>query len=209
MLYEFKEADAYAFARHVGIRAKQRGHNLHFQTCPYCRSAKDKDTFAIDLETGQFKCLRASCGVSGNMIQLSRDFDFSLGYAVDEYYRPKKRYKRLPTPKEPIIPKDKAVLYLESRAISAEVAKKYEITVHARHVNTLVFPFFDEKGILQMIKYRDTEYFSGKKFIDKDGKERKSPKEWIEENCRPILFGMKQCNDKFDRIVMTEGNWTV
>ena len=71
------------------------------------------------------------------------------------------------------------------------------------------FPFFDEKGILQMIKYRDTEYFSGKKFIDKDGKERKSPKEWIEENCRPILFGMKQCNDKFDRIVMTEGQLTV
>ena len=205
MLYEFKEADAYAFARHVGIRAKQRGHNLHFQTCPYCRSAKDKDTFAIDLETGQFKCLRASCGVSGNMIQLSRDFDFSLGYTVDEYYRPKKKYKRLPTPKEPIVPKDKAVAYLESRGISAEVAKQYEITVHARHENTLVFPFFDEKGILQTIKYRDTEHFPGKKFTDKDGKERKSPKEWIEEDCRPILFGMKQCNDKFDRLVVTEG----
>lgn len=205
MLYEFKEADAYAFARHVGIRAKQRGHNLHFQTCPYCRSAKDKDTFAIDLETGQFKCLRASCGVSGNMIQLSRDFDFSLGYTVDEYYRPKKRYKRLTTPKEPIIPKDKAVAYLESRGISAEVAKRYEITVHARHENTLVFPFFDEKGMLQTIKYRDTEYFSGKKFTDKNGKERKSPKEWIEEDCRPILFGMKQCNDKFDCLVVTEG----
>lgn len=205
MLYEFKEADAYAFARHVGIRAKQRGHNLHFQTCPYCRSTKDKDTFAIDLDTGQFKCLRASCGVSGNMIQLSRDFDFSLGYAVDEYYRPKKKYKRLPTPKEPIVPKDKAVAYLESRGISAEVAKKYEITVHARHENTLVFPFFDEKGILQTIKYRDTKYFPGRKFTDKDGKERKSPKEWIEEDCRPILFGMKQCNDKFDRLVATEG----
>lgn len=205
MLYEFKEADAYAFARHVGIRAKQRGHNLHFQTCPYCRSAKDKDTFAIDLETGQFKCLRASCGVSGNMIQLSRDFDFSLGYTVDEYYRPKKKYKRLPTPKEPIVPKDKAVAYLESRGISPEIAKRYEITVHAKHENTLVFPFFDEKGILQSIKYRDTEHFPGKKFTDKDGKERKSPKEWIEEDCRPILFGMKQCNDKFDRLVVTEG----
>lgn len=205
MLYEFKEADAYAFARHVGIRAKQRGHNLHFQTCPYCRSTKDKDTFAIDLETGQFKCLRASCGVSGNMIQLSRDFDFSLGYTVDEYYRPKKKYKRLPTPKEPIVPRDKAVAYLESRGISAEVAKRYEITVHAKHENTLVFPFFDEKGILQTIKYRDTEHFPGKKFTDKDGKERKSPKEWIEEGCRPILFGMKQCNDKFDRLVVTEG----
>lgn len=205
MLYEFKEADAYAFARHVGIQARQRGHNLHFHTCPYCRSTKDKDTFAIDLETGQFKCLRASCGVSGNMIQLSRDFDFSLGYTVDEYYRPKKKYKRLPTPKEPIVPKDKAIAYLESRGISAEVAKRYEITVHARHENTLVFPFFDEKGILQTIKYRDTEHFPGKKFTDKDGKERKSPKEWIEEDCRPILFGMKQCNDKFDRLVATEG----
>ena len=205
MLYEFKEADAYAFARHIGIRAKQRGHNLHFQTCPYCRSVKDKETFAIDLETGQFKCLRASCGVSGNMIQLSRDFDFSLGYVVDEYYRPKKRYRRLPTPKEPIIPKDKAVAYLESRGISAEVAKRYEITVHARHENTLVFPFFDEKGILQTIKYRDTEHFPGKKFTDRNGKERKSPKEWIEEDCRSILFGMKQCNDKFDRLVVTEG----
>lgn len=205
MLYEFKEADAYSFARHVGIQARQRGHNLHFKTCPYCRSTKDKDTFAIDLETGQFKCLRASCGVSGNMIQLSRDFDFSLGYAADEYYRPKKRYKRLPTPKVPIVPKDKAIAYLESRGISAEVAKRYEITVHAKHENTLVFPFFDEKGILQTIKYRDTEYFPGKKFTDKDGKERKSPKEWIEEGCRPILFGMKQCNDKFDRLVVTEG----
>lgn len=205
MLYEFKEADAYAFARHVGIQARQRGHNLHFHTCPYCRSTKDKDTFAIDLETGQFKCLRASCGVSGNMIQLSRDFDFSLGYTVDEYYRPKKKYKRLPTPKEPIVPKDKAIAYLESRGISAEIAKRYEITVHARHENTLVFPFFDEKGILQTIKYRDTEHFPGKKFTDKDGKERKSPKEWIEEDCRPILFGMKQCNDKFDRLVATEG----
>lgn len=205
MLYEFKAADAYAFARHVGIRSKQRGHNLHFQTCPYCRSTKDKETFAIDLETGQFKCLRASCGVSGNMIQLSRDFDFSLGYAVDEYYRPKKRYKRLPTPKEPIIPKDKAVAYLESRGISAEVAKQYEITVHVRHENTLVFPFFDQNGILQTIKYRDTEHFHGKKFTDKDGKERKSPKEWIEEDCKPILFGMKQCNEKFDRLVVTEG----
>lgn len=205
MLYEFKEADAFAFARHIGIRAKQRGHNLHFQTCPYCRSVKDKETFAIDLETGQFKCLRASCGVSGNMIQLSRDFDFSLGYVVDEYYRPKKRYRRLPTPKEPIIPKDKAVAYLESRGISEEVAKRYEITVHARHENTLVFPFFDEKGILQTIKYRDTEHFPGKKFTDRNGKERKSPKEWIEEDCKPILFGMKQCNDKFDRLVVTEG----
>lgn len=205
MFYDFKEADAYAFARHVGIQARQRGHNLHFQTCPYCRSAKDKDTFAVDLETGQFKCLRASCGVSGNMIQLSRDFDFSLGYVIDEYYRPKKKYKRLTTPKELIVPRDKAIEYLESRGISAEVAKQYEITVHAKYKNTLVFPFFDEKGVLQTIKYRDTEYFPGKKYMDKGGKEQKSPKEWIEENCKPILFGMKQCNDKFDRLIVTEG----
>lgn len=205
MYYEFKEQDAYAFARHVGIRARQRGHNLHFTTCPYCRSTKDKETFAIDLETGKFKCLRASCGVSGNMIQLSRDFDFSLGEMNDEYYRPKKRYKRLPTPKEAIIPKDGAIAYLESRNISAEIARKYEITVHAKNENTLVFPFFDDKGQLQTIKYRDMKHFLGKTYVNKDGEVKKSPKEWIEENCKPILFGMKQCNDKFDRLIVTEG----
>ena len=30
-------------------------------------------------------------------------------------------------------------------------------------------------------------------------------KEWCERDCKPILFGMKQCDDAFKQLVITEG----
>lgn len=197
-MYEFKEQDAWDFARYQGIEVKQSGDELHFKTCPYCKPRATKGntrTFSINLRTGQFKCLRASCGVTGNMIQLSRDFDFSLGTETDEYYRPRKKYRSLKTPERPIIPKDPAVKYLESRGISEAVAQQYEITVQKEHDNILVFPFYDERKRLQFVKYRKTDF----------NQERDKNKEWCEKECKPILFGMKQCNDKFDRLIVTEG----
>lgn len=197
-MYEFKEQDAWDFAHQQRIEVKQAGDELHFKTCPYCRPRATKGntrTFSINLRTGQFKCLRESCGVTGNMIQLSRDFDFSLGTETDEYYRPKKQYRKLKTPKKPIVPKEPAVKYLESRGISAEVARRYEITTQNDHDNVLVFPFYDDRKILQFVKYRKTDF----------NPERDKNKEWCEKDCRPILFGMKQCNDKFDRLIFTEG----
>lgn len=197
-MYEFKENDAFEFARHVGIEVKPQSGELFFKTCPYCKPRATKGnirTFSINLTTGQFKCLRASCGVSGNMVTLSRDFDFSLGNETDEYYRPKKQYRKLKTPKEPIIPKEPAIQYLESRGISEKTARKYEITTQSKCDNILVFPFYDEQGILKFVKYRKTDF----------DKEKDNNKEWCEKSCKPILFGMMQCNDKFDCIVITEG----
>lgn len=197
-VYEFNPDDAYNFARHVGIEVKEHGGELFFKTCPYCKPRATRGnvrTFSINLKTGQFKCLRASCGISGNMVTLSKDFDFSLGNEVDEYYRPKKKYKRLKQPKEAIKPKPEAIQYLESRGISEEVAKKYEITVQTSHPNILVFPFYDEKGVLQFVKYRKTDF----------DKAKDANKEWCEASTKPILFGMKQCDDSFDTLVMVEG----
>lgn len=197
-VYEFNPDDAYNFARHVGIEVKEHGGELFFKTCPYCKPRATRGnvrTFSINLKTGQFKCLRASCGISGNMVTLSKDFDFSLGNEVDEYYRPKKRYKRLKQPKEAIKPKPEAIQYLESRGISEEVAEKYEITVQTSHPNILVFPFYDEKGVLQFVKYRKTDF----------DKAKDANKEWCEASTKPILFGMKQCDDSFDTLVLTEG----
>lgn len=199
MYYRFKREDAYEFARFIGARTKQSGDELKFRLCPYCKGRTEKgkldgDTFSINLRTGQFKCLRASCGVTGNMITLARDFDFSLGEQVMEYYRPRKQYRRLKTPDKPIIPKEPAIAYLESRKISAEVARKYEITTQKEHDNILVFPFYDGDGKMQFVKYRKTDF---NKEVDKN-------KEWCERECRPILFGMKQCKD-FTRLVITEG----
>lgn len=197
-VYEFNPDDAYNFARHVGIEVKEHGGELFFKTCPYCKPRATRGnvrTFSINLKTGQFKCLRASCGISGNMVTLSKDFDFSLGNEVDEYYRPKKRYKRLKQPKEAIKPKPEAIQYLESRGISEEVAKKYEITVQTSHPNILVFPFYDENGVLQFVKYRKTDF----------DKAKDANKEWCEASTKPILFGMKQCDDSFDTLTLTEG----
>lgn len=196
--YEFKEQDAYDFARHVGAEIKEHNRELFFKICPYCKPKATRDnvrSFSINLETGQFKCLRASCGVHGNMITLSKDFDFSLGNEIDEYYRPKRQFRKMKTPEKPIEPKPEAITYLTGRGISEEVIKKYQITVQTSSPNILVFPFFDENGKLQFVKYRKTDY----------DKERDNNKEWCEANTKPILFGMFQCNDKFDRLIMTEG----
>lgn len=195
--YEFKEQDAFNFAHHVHAETNVRNGELFFKVCPYCNPKPTRDnikTFSINLKTGQFKCLRASCGVSGNMIVLSKDFDFSLGNEIDEYYQPKKQYRKFKKIEKPIEPKPEAIQYLESRGISEAIAKEYEITVQTNKPNILVFPFYDEKGMLQFVKYRKTDY---DKVKDKN-------KEWCEANCKPILFGMKQCKD-FTSLTICEG----
>lgn len=198
-MYEFKERDAYDFAGHVGVNAFEHNGELFFKTCPYCKpDTRDRGnlkTFSINLATGQFKCLRASCGVSGNMVTLSKDFNFSLGNEADEYYRPRKQYRRLKAPKEPIKPKPEAITYLTGRGISEAVIEKYQLTVQTSNPNILVFPFFDESGKLQFVKYRKTDF----------DKSKDANKEWCEKDTMPILFGMMQCNDKFDQLIITEG----
>lgn len=196
MQYEFKEQDAWDFARHIGVQPKPRGDELHFLLCPYCRGGKshDKYTFSINLKTGQFKCMRDSCGITGNMVTLAKDFNFDLGGEFGEYLRPKKMYRKLKTPEKPIEPKPNAIAYMNSRGISEEICKKYELTVQTEYDNILVFPFYDPAGHLQFVKYRKTDF----------DKEKDKNKEWCEPNCKPILFGMKQCVD-FGTLVVTEG----
>lgn len=195
--YEFKKDDAYRFANSIGVTTKERGDELHFSTCPYCRggSKRDKMTFSINLNSGAFKCLRSSCGVQGNMIRLSQDFDFSLGNEIDNYFKPQKQKKKFKKPDKPIEPKSPAVAYLASRGISEGIARKYEITTQNEKDNILVFPFYDVNGDLMFIKYRKTDF-------DKDNDKNK---EWCQSGGTPILFGMKQCSENRDRLILTEG----
>lgn len=197
-IYEVKERDIFDFARHVNAQTRTSGDEIQFKLCPYCKGGHarhDTWTFAINKTSGAFNCKRNACGIKGNMIDLSRDFDFSLGRDVDEYFKPKKRYRTFKQFAEPIIPKEPAIKYLETRGISEDTAKKYEITTQKDKDNILVFPFFDDKGILQFIKYRKTDF--------EKGKDR--AKEWCEKNCKPILFGMKQCNLNNPVLVCAEG----
>lgn len=185
-MYEFKTSDVFDFAVFVGAETHEKGGELFFKYCPHCNGGgKDTDTFSINLESGVFKCFRASCDYHGHFVELARDFGFKLE-------QEQTRYKKLP--QKTIESKPKAIQFLEGRGISADVCKKYNITTQKDNENILVFPFYDEQGIMQFIKYRKIDFVKGK---DKC-------KEWCEKDTKPVLFGMAQCED-FTRLVITEG----
>lgn len=186
-MYDFKSKDVFDFASFIGAETKQKGNELFFKYCPQCHGGgNDKDTFSVNLQTGAFKCFRASCDYHGHFVELARDFGFRL---EDDS---QKKYRKLPQKK--IETKPKAIEYLESRGISAEVAQRYNITTRKDNDKILVFPFYDDQGVLQFVKYRKTDY---DKRFDKN-------KEWCEAETMPILFGMNRCED-FTRLVITEG----
>lgn len=199
-IYEFKAEDAERFARSTGIKTRHRANQLEFITCPYCKTS-DKWTFGINTETGQFECKRASCGIKGNMITLSRDFNFSLGRDADIYYRTadysKQQYKRFRDAHRNIEVRPAAVEYLSGRGISQAITEKYEVTTRKDSDNILVFPFKDDKGNLTHVKYRKTDFQKG---VDQN-------KEWSEAGCKPILFGMNHCRTEADegKLIITEG----
>ena len=186
-MYEFKSIDVLDFANFIGAEVKQKGNELFFKYCPQCKGGGgDKETFSVNLETGAFKCFRASCDYHGHFVELARDFGFKLD---DEQER---KYRKLPQPK--IESKPKAIEWLEKRGISSDVVKRYKITVQKDNDNILVFPFYDEQGVMQFVKYRKMDF----------DKEKDKSKEWCEKDTMPILFGMAQCED-FTRLVVTEG----
>ena len=195
--YEFKRQDAFDFARHIGAMVFEKRDELVFRQCPYCKGKgkSNERTFSINLNSGQFKCFRASCGASGNLVKLSQDFDFSLGNEVDNYFKPQPTKKKFKKPDKPIEPKPPAIQYLASRGISEETAKKYEITTQTDKDNILVFPFYADNGDLVFIKYRKTDF----------DKEKDKNKEWCQAGGTPILFGMNHCNFENKTLIITEG----
>ncbi len=186
-MYEFKRSDVFDFGHFIGAETKEKGNELFFKYCPRCHGGgDDKYTFSVNLQNGAFKCFRASCDYHGHFVELARDFGFRL---EDDS---QKKYRKLPQKK--IETKPKAIEYLESRGIPAEVARRYNITTRKDNDKILVFPFYDDQGVLQFVKYRKTDY----------DKNRDKNKEWCEAETMPILFGMNRCED-FTRLVITEG----
>ena len=151
-IYEFKVEDAERFAQEQGIKTHITRKQLVFTRCPYCgNSTNKKDKFAISIDTGQFNCMRASCGAKGNMLTLAKDFGFSLGRDADVYYgitnrRTYRNFKKNMT----IEVKDAAIEYMKTRGISEDICRKYQIT--ANDDGNIVFPFIDEENKLQFIK---------------------------------------------------------
>ena len=193
-LYKFKPEDAEEFARSQGIRTRRNGNELQFKTCPFCKSRKDIYTFAINMDTGQYNCKRAKCDAHGNMITLAKAFNYELDRITSEYYQPKRHYQAFRKPAEPIKPKEPAVAYLGERGIPAEIVQRYQVTSKQNDHDgndIIIFTFFDQDGFPQTIKYRNPQ--------------AEKKKEWFQPNCKPILYGMDQCNLENKTLIVTEG----
>ena len=197
--YQFKSADAFDFIHTNRYKARQKGDELIFKYCPFCNPS-DKETFSINLTTGVYNCLRASCGAKGTFRQLAEYFNFPLPHDAQEYYGISGTRYRTYNLKHIEI-REPAARYLKSRGISEEVSNKYEITTQRDADNILVIPFRDEKGIVQCVKYRKTDF---NKEVDKC-------KEWFDYDKekqlsgKMILFGMNHCDVSNDTLVFTEG----
>ena len=192
MKYVMSRDDLNGFVEFIGAETKEKGKDLFFRYCPKCGSSAPKNDewkFSINTRTGAFGCLRGSCGYHGHFRELCRDF----GYKIES--EAERQYKMLPQPHGRIEPREAALAYLANRCISKSTAERYEITTHKTRPNVLLFPFFNEYGKLEFIKYRNMAFRKNQK---------NGSKEWCEEGCKPILFGMKQCVS-FDRLVITEG----
>lgn len=195
-LYKVREEDVFRFANQFHCKHFRRGAELVFDICPYCNSQEDKQTFSINLHTGQFQCKRASCNAKGNMLTLSRDFSFTLNDEVDRYLALNTyANKFIKFENRPIEVRSPAIAYMNKRGISKEVVERFKVTNKEFEVNILCFPFFDEEGQLTFIKYRNEEFVKG--FTP-------GSKEWCEKNCKPILFGMNLITE-FNELVITEG----
>ena len=191
MKYVMNRDDLMGFIDFIGAETKEKGKDIFFRYCPKCGSSAPKDDewkFSVNWKTGAFGCLRGSCGYHGHFVELCRDFGYKLGMDTEREYR------KMPQPERRIVPNESAIAYLESRGISRATAERYEVTAFQDKPNILCFPFFNEYGKLEFIKYRNMTHKKG----------MKSSKEWCAEGGKPILFGMKQCTN-FDRLVITEG----
>lgn len=198
--YELKESDIYDFAQQQNIKVKDKGDEIQFVLCPYCKGGtgfkKDLGTFYINKRTGQFECKRSSCGVRGNMITLARDFDFHLSDEFSHYYRKRPTYRTLKQFSEEIVPKKAAVTYLKSRGISESTARAYQVTVQTDKESIMCFPVFNEKKVMVNVKYRNLNFTKDK---------RNGIKEWYEANCVPYLYGIQAWDKTTDRMILTEG----
>ena len=172
------------FARRHLTPYKVKGGEIVPDLCPFCHGGthRDKETFALNTESGAYNCRRGSCGAQGSFRQLCREFGEEMQQDERERSRgrvreaAKKAYKRPETKPQPIT--DQATEYLAGRGISREVIGRYRVGTDEK--GNILFPFYDETGALVYVKHRP---------IKGEG-----PKEWQDKETKPILFGMNLCD---------------
>lgn len=178
---------------------KIKGDEIIPKYCPICNGGqhRDQETFALNIETGAFNCMRGSCNQTGGLYQLEQLFGIQTEKEnyFREYRKPKKVYV-IPE-KKPEQLSEHTIKYFEARGI-----KKYTLIangVKSDKYNNAIFEFYDENNKLAFIKYKLTR--EQREIKQEDGSIKKEQKSWREKNTKPILYGMNQFVDNGKAII--------
>ena len=143
--------------------------------CPKCG---DKNSFAINLETGAFQCFRQNkCGIKGSF------FDFQRLMGDEPFIRREKTYS-LPTTKPERV-NEKVYQWFEKRKITQDTVDKFPVGLSSDGQSVMFL--YRQEGKLVNIKYRS---MAEKKFF-------------AEKDCKRILWNRD--NIKGDKLYITEG----
>ena len=183
--------------RHLG-EYKIKGNEIIPRLCPFCKGGDhhDRETFALNVESHTYNCLRGSCGRHGHFSQLCKEFGEEAERA-EPYAKPvRRRYKKPELKAEEL--SAEAVKYIELRKLTKETAVRFGLKTDSR--GNIVFPYYRTPQ----------DYVDGKATFVKYRKPKKvtkgEPKMWREKNTEPILFGMHLCN-KSPRLHIFEGEF--
>lgn len=160
---------------------KTKGDEIVPTYCPFCGGGKnhDKDTFAMNRETGTYNCKRGSCGAVGTFRALKIHFGEAEEKPQQNYEtkpKPKKEYKVPKTVIKPAGPEVAA--YLEKRGFSRETWERRGV---GEVEGNVAMPYY-EGGKLVLMKFRPPR------------KPREGEKKgWREAGGKPIFWGMDTC----------------
>lgn len=170
--FEFKETN-----RPSGMNA--------IMVCPFCGGGdKHEKTFAINLETGAWNCLRLNnCGESGSFYSLQVKLgDKQMFCKTTASVKPKNYNK--PAPKT--LPVDtKSLQYLKKRGFTEETIKNFKLFISKK--GEIGLPFYKNETLVN-VKYRT---------IDKKFRQ--------EKNAEPCLFNRDSATG--NTLIITEGEF--
>jgi twinkle protein len=135
-----------------GSNYKIKNGQIHARECPYCHGQGQGNEYSFAMATshdGQFKCLRGSCGATGNLITFCKNFGIDMRWR-DQPMPGKKEYTK-PSPDKVQPTGDIVREYLHSRGLSDDILELFKVGANG---NRIAFPFY-KSGELVLIKYRD------------------------------------------------------
>ncbi len=170
--FEFKEVN-----RSSGINA--------IMLCPFCHGGeKHEKTFAINLETGAWNCMRLNnCGLQGSFYNLQVKLGDKQMFNQTTVSTKPKVYTK---PKPEVLRLDnKSLEYLKKRGFIEETINRFKIFISKK--GEIGLPFYKNKRLVN-VKYRT---------IDKKFRQ--------EKNAEPCLFNSD--NACGDTLIITEGEF--